>query len=69
MTKLPDKKLAKLIQEVLEVTEQPVVLFVEDDELQIGVLEEVPEEPDWYFAPVPAEDAEDELGKAELERM
>lgn len=69
MTKLPDGKLAKLIQEVLTVTEQPVVLFQVDGELKIGVLDEIPQAPDWYFAPVSAAEAEQELGKAELGRM
>lgn len=69
MTKLPDGKLAELIQEVLTVTEQPVVLFQVDGELKIGVLDEVPQETDWYFAPVSAAEAEQELGKEELGRM
>lgn len=69
MTKMPDGKLAELIQEVIATTEQPVVLFQADGELKIGVLDEIPQEPDWYFAPVSAAEAEQELGKAELDRM
>jgi hypothetical protein len=69
VTKLPDGKLASLIQEVLNETEQPVVLFTEDGELKIGVLEQMPEEPDWYFAPVAAADAEEKLGADEISRM
>jgi hypothetical protein len=69
MRKVPDAKLADLIQEVLEHTEQPIVLFVEKGELQMGVLEGMSADLDWYFTPVRAIDAEKKLGVKELSKM
>lgn len=53
----PDQ--TELINELVQETEQPVVVFMGDNgHMQIGVLEEMPENIDWYFEPVPAEEAE-----------
>ena len=58
-------ELAMMIQQFVEETGQPVVIFQEGGKLQIGVLDGQPRDVDWYFSPVDIEKS-DELGLKEL---
>jgi hypothetical protein len=45
-------ELSDTIVELVKTTEQPVIVFLLNGELHIGVLDSQPDKVEWYFSPV-----------------